>query len=86
MIHTVTQCLFLVSAFSVPTFSTSPSITAVIFQVDLSGKEYRFKSKIKHWDPTKTHHKIDTFIEATKEDSNEQLTKTIDHYQMNQQK
>ena len=45
-------------------------------QVDLSDEESRFKSKNdKHRVPTKTHHTINTFIEATKIDINEQLTK-----------
>ena len=36
-------------------------------QADLSDEECRFKSKNnKHQVPTKTHHTIDTFIEATK--------------------
>ena len=44
-------------------------------QAGLSNKEYRFKSKNKHWVPTKIHHAIDTFLEATKKDINEQPTK-----------
>ena len=44
--------------------------------MDLSGEEYRFKSKNKHWVPTKVHYTIDTFIEVAKNDINEQLTKT----------
>ena len=43
-------------------------------QADLSDEE--FKSKSKYWVPTKTHHTIDPFIEATKNGINEQLTKT----------
>ena len=44
--------------------------------VDLSDEEYRFESKInKNSDPTKRHYTIDIFIEVTKEDINEQLTK-----------
>ena len=41
-------------------------------QADLSDEEYRFKSKNKHWVPTKTehHHTIDTFIESKKKDIN----------------
>ena len=45
-------------------------------QADLSDDEYRFKIKSKHWVSTKIHHTVDTFIEATKKDINEQLTKT----------
>ena len=46
-------------------------------QADLSNKEYRFKGKNKHWVPTKIHHALDTFMEATKKDINEQLTKIL---------
>ena len=43
----------------------------------LSNKEYRFKSKSKRWVPTKIHHALDTFMEATKKDINEQLAKIL---------
>ena len=45
-------------------------------QVDLSNEEYRFKSKNKHWVPTRIHHTIDTFIEATNKDIDEQQMET----------
>ena len=35
-------------------------------EAELSDKEYRFKSKSKHWVPTKTHDTIDTFTKVTK--------------------
>ena len=35
-------------------------------QADLFDEEYRFKSKSKHWAPTKTDDTVDTFIEARK--------------------
>ena len=46
------------------------------FQDTLSDEAYRFKSKIKCWVPTKIDHAIDTLIEATKKDIDEQLTET----------
>ena len=45
-------------------------------QVDLSDEAHRFKSKIKYWVPTKIDHAIDTLIEVTKKDIDEQLTET----------
>lgn len=50
-------------------------------QANLSDKKYAFKSKSdEHAVPSKTHHILNTFVEAIKEDINEQLSKTKQIY------
>ena len=44
-------------------------------QTDLSDEEHRFNSKNKHWVPTKIHHTIGIFIEATTKNENSERRK-----------